>query len=71
MTNPIQTKLSVPFETAELYIQANLEIEKRLGKAPGVEVLMALVLEKENPMEFVDDYCDILLRKSGPSRVET
>ena len=45
------------------WIAANREIEKRLGKAPGAEVLMSLALEKDNPMEFVEDYCDILLQK--------
>lgn len=64
MTNNIQTEISIPRKTAELYIQANRDIERRLGKAPGAEVLMSLVLEKENPLEFVEDYCEILLQKA-------
>jgi hypothetical protein len=64
MTNNIQIEISIPRKTAELYIQANRDIERRLGKAPGAEVLMSLVLEKENPMEFVEDYCGILLQKA-------
>jgi hypothetical protein len=64
MTNNIQTEISIPRKTAELYIQANRDIERRLGKAPGAEVLMSLVLEKENPLEFVEDYCEILLKKA-------
>ena len=64
MTNNIQTEISIPRKTAELYIQANRDIERRLGKAPGAEVLMSLVLERENPMEFVEDYCEILLKKA-------
>jgi len=64
MTNNIQIELSIPRKTADLYIQANRDIERRLGKAPGAEVLMSLVLEKENPMEFVEDYCEILLKKA-------
>jgi hypothetical protein len=64
MTNNTQTEISIPRKTAELYIQANRDIERRLGKAPGAEVLMSLVLEKENPMEFVEDYCEILLKKA-------
>ncbi|HWC58710.1 MAG TPA: hypothetical protein VHC44_03380 [Verrucomicrobiae bacterium] len=71
MTNNIQTEVSITRRSVELFIQANHEIEKRLGKAPGAEVLMALVLEKENPMEFVEDYCDILLQKAGSSSHET
>jgi len=64
MTNNTQTEISIPRKTAELYIQANRDIERRLGKAPGAEVLMSLVLEKENPMEFAEDYCEILLQKA-------
>jgi hypothetical protein len=64
MTNNIQAEISISRKTAELYIQANRDIEKRLGKGPGAEVLMSLVLEKENPMEFVEDYCEILLQKA-------
>ena len=63
MTN-IQTEISIPRKTAELYIQANREIEKRLGYAPGAEVLMSLIVEQENPEELVEDYCRILLQKS-------
>lgn len=64
MSNNIQTEISIPRKTAELFIQANREIEKRLGQAPGAEVLMSLVVEQENPAELVEDYCRILLEKS-------
>ena len=63
MSNNIQTEISIPRKTAELYIQANREIEKRLGQAPGAEVLMSLAVEQENPTELVEDYCRILLEK--------
>jgi hypothetical protein len=63
MSNNIQTEISIPRKTAELYIQANREIEKRLGQAPGAEVLMSLVVEQESPAELVEDYCRILLEK--------
>ena len=63
MSNNIQTEISIPRKTAELYIQANREIEKRLGQAPGAEVLMSLIVEQENPTELVEDYCRILLEK--------
>lgn len=63
MSNNIQTEISIPRKTAELYIQANREIERRLGQAPGAEVLMSLVVEQENPTELVEDYCRILLEK--------
>ena len=63
MSNNIQTEISIPRKTAELYIQANREIEKRLGQAPGAEVLMSLVVEQESTAELVEDYCRILLEK--------
>ena len=63
MSNNIQTEISIQRKTAELYIQANREIEKRLGQAPGAEVLMSLVVEQESPAELVEDYCRILLEK--------
>ena len=63
MSNNIQTEISIPRKTAELYIQANREIEKRLGQAPGAEVLMSLVVEQESPADLVEDYCRILLEK--------
>ena len=63
MSHHIQTEISIPRKTAELYIQANREIEKRLGQAPGAEVLMSLVLEQEDPAELAEDYCRILLQK--------
>ena len=63
MSINIQTEISIPRKTAELYIQANREIEKRLGQAPGAEVLMSLIVEQENPTELVEDYCRILLEK--------
>ncbi len=63
MSNNIQTEISIPRKTAELYIQANREIEKRLGQAPGAEVLMSLVVEQESPMDLVEEYCRILLEK--------
>lgn len=62
MSNHIQAEISIPRKAAELYIEANRAIERRLGKAPGAEVLMSLVLERENPMEFAEEYCDLLLQ---------
>lgn len=63
MTNNIQTEVSITRKAAERYLQANREIGNRLGKSPGAEVLMSLVLEKENPVEFIQDYCNILLQQ--------
>lgn len=64
MSNHIQAEISIPRKAAELYIDANRAIERRLGKAPGAEVLMSLVLEREDPMEFAEEYCDLLLQPS-------
>lgn len=61
MSKDITTELAIPQETAELYVEANREIARHLGKAPGPQVLMALVLQKEDAMEFARDYCELLL----------
>ena len=61
MKNDVQTEIGILKQTAELYIEANRKAEKRLGKAPGAQVLMALVLEKEDAGELANDYCNLVL----------
>ena len=66
MTQTIQTEITLQPETADLYIRANKEIEQRLGKSPGAEFLMALVVEKEDPTELADFYCDLVITEVQP-----
>lgn len=58
MSQAIPAEINVHPVITELYIQANREIERRLGRSPGAEFLMALVVERENPMDVADFYCD-------------
>jgi hypothetical protein len=66
MTQTIPTEINLQPETADLYIKANKEIERRLGKSPGAEFLMALVVENENPKELADFYCDLVFTEVQP-----
>lgn len=60
MNHTIPAEINLQPQTTDLYIQANSDIERRLGRSPGAEFLMALVVEKENPMEIADFYCDLV-----------
>jgi hypothetical protein len=66
MSHTIPAEISLQPRTTELYIQANREIERRLGKSPGAEFLMSLVVEKENPMDVADLYCDVVFASVQP-----
>jgi hypothetical protein len=66
MSQNIPAEISLQPRTTELYIQANREIERRLGKSPGAEFLMSLVVEKENPMDVADLYCDVVFANVQP-----
>lgn len=66
MTQTIQAEITLQPETADLYIKANKEIEQRLGKSPGAEFLMALVVESEDPKELADLYCDLVFTEVQP-----
>ena len=66
MSQNIPAEISLQPRTTELYIQANREIERRLGKSPGAEFLMSLVVEKENPMDVADLYCDVVFASVQP-----
>jgi hypothetical protein len=66
MTQTIQTEITLQPETADLYIKANKEIEQRLGKSPGAEFLMSLVVENEDPKDLADFYCDLVFTEVQP-----
>lgn len=57
MSKDIQIEVTVPESIAEKFLQVNRAIEDRIGFAPGAQVLMALVLECENPADLTDEYC--------------
>lgn len=49
-------RLSIPAELADMFEEANGEIRKMCGFAPGSEALMAMSLSKESVGEIVDDF---------------
>ena len=49
-------------EKYELYVEADRQIQKRLGQSPGPEFLMSLMLEnEEDPSDLADIYCHTIL----------
>jgi|GEM_PF-5358493 len=61
MNTDTQTEIMISKSAVEAYAKADQEIARTLGKAPGPQVLMALVLEREDPMELAQEYCELLL----------
>ncbi len=65
---PKSALINVPDETVTRYVEANEEIERRLGKSPGAEFLMALAVERENPAELAATFTETIvqnLREEG------
>ena len=61
--------IEIPVELWELYLEADREIEKRLGQAPGPEFLMSLLLEQDDPLDLVVTYVNTVIQhvsSSGP-----
>ena len=54
--------VDVPSDTVTRYIEAHQEIERRLGRSPGPEFLMALAVEREDPMELIDLFCAVIVQ---------
>jgi hypothetical protein len=50
-------------EKYELYVEADRQIQKRLGQSPGPEFLMSLMLEsEEDPNDLADIYLHTILQ---------
>jgi len=62
MTETKQILVEVRPETWNQFVKAHQKIEKALGKSPGPEFLMTLILEREDPLEVVDTYIDSVLQ---------
>ena len=69
MINTTQTALvDVQPATVGKYVEAHEEIQRRLGKSPGPEFLMALAVEKEDPMDLINSYCGIIIQELQENR---
>ena len=64
MNSTAQTALvDVQPGTVERYIEADGELQRRLGKSLGPEFLMSLAVEMEDPMDLIDSCCGIIIQE--------
>jgi hypothetical protein len=48
-----------------MYVQADQEIQRRLGKSPGIPFLMSLIVEnEEDPIDLADICCATIFHSS-------
>ena len=66
MKDTRQINIEVSAEKYEMYVQADQEIQRRLGKSPGIPFLMALIVEnEEDPIDLADICCSAIFHSSG------
>jgi hypothetical protein len=53
--------VEVSRSTVSRYIEAHKELERRLGKSPGVELLMSLAVEQGDPSEIIDEFLGTII----------
>jgi len=52
-------------EKHEMYVRADQEIKRRLGKSPGIPFLMSLIVEnEEDPIDLADICCAAIFHSS-------
>lgn len=49
--------IEISEEKYDMYVQADQEIKRRLGKSPGIPFLMALIVENEEDAIDLADIC--------------
>ena len=68
MPYPQPALVELPPDTVSRSVEADQELQRRLGKSPGPEFLMALAVEREDPMNLIDVFCAAIvqsLREDG------
>ena len=60
--------VELPPDTVSRYIEADQELQRRLGKSPGPEFLMSLAVEREDPMNLIDVFCAAIVQSLRESR---
>lgn len=60
--------VEVPRDTISRYIEADQELQRRLGKSPGPEFLMSLAVEREDPMNLIDVFCAAIVQSLRENR---
>ena len=58
--------IGVSEEKYDMYVQADQEIKRRLGKSPGIPFLMSLIVEnEEDAIDLADICCSAIFHSSG------
>lgn len=65
MSERNEVLIDVDPEVHDQFIEANKEIEKALGKAPGAAFLIGMAAEKVDPQEIAREYLDGVSRYFG------
>jgi len=68
MPHPQHALVELPPATVSRYVEADLELQRRLGKSPGPEFLMSLAVEREDPMILIDDFCAAIVQSLRENR---
>ena len=58
--------IEVSDEKYDMYVRADQEIKRRLGKSPGIPFLMSLIVEnEEDAIDLADICCSAIFHSSG------
>ena len=58
--------IEVNGEKYDMYVRADQEIKRRLGKSPGIPFLMSLIVEnEEDAIDLADICCSAIFHSSG------
>ena len=68
MPHPQPALVELPPDTVARYIEADQELQRRLGKSPGPEFLMSLAVEREDPMNLIDVFCAAIVQSLRDDR---
>jgi hypothetical protein len=68
MPYPQPALVELPPETVSRYVEADQELQRRLGKSPGPEFLMSLAVEREDPMNLIDVFCAAIVQSLRENR---
>ena len=68
MPHPQPALVELPPATLERYVEADQELQRRLGKSPGPEFLMSLAVEREDPMNLIDVFCAAIVQSLRENR---
>jgi hypothetical protein len=68
MSYPQPALVELSPETVSRYVEADQELQLRLGKSPGPEFLMSLAVEREDPMTLIDVFCAAIVQSLRDNR---